>query len=307
MNERNQTIVDLYRSGTPLLMITKQTKVSIPTVYKALKQSGTPLRVEEKALPEQAKAAIAFEYLHYVSVAELRRKYNCTHEKIMATLQEYQIAPISACIRENPAFLEHYFENIDTPAKAYWLGWIITDGAVMQKSHAISMTLRQEDEDVLYALQDDLKLSGHIRPFQEKYTSFHVSSKIMCQDLAKYGIVQNKTSTVRFPDLQENLVPHLIRGAFEGDGWISIMSRYGKPTYELGFTGNGTTVAQFNSIVSAAIQKPEKHITPNHSIWKVRWSSKAEVDAILHWMYKDCGICYLKRKRDKYHQIHFGN
>lgn len=305
MTERDQAIIDLYRSEASMALIVQRAHVSIPTVYKTLKKNGIPLRVQERRLDESTKLAILYDYSHYSSISKLRHKYNCSYDKIISVLREFSAPEISACARQNPAFLERYFEVIDSPAKAYWLGWLITDGSV--NSHAISMTLREEDEDILYALQDDLKLSGHVSPFQEKYVTFKVTSKAMSQDLSVYGIVQNKTSSVCFPALPDSLLPHLIRGAFEGDGWISIMARNGKPIYELGFTGNEKTVAQFNTIVSAAIQKPQKHITPNHSIWKVRWSSKPEVDAILHWMYQDCGVCYLKRKRDKYLQIHSSN
>lgn len=60
----------------------------------------------------------------------------------------------------------------------------------------------------------------------------------MKKDLEKYGIVPQKTYSVEMPQLDEIMMPHLIRGMIDGDGWISYKS------HQLGFCGNEKTVTQ---------------------------------------------------------------
>ena len=53
-----------------------------------------------------------------------------------------------------------------------------------------------------------------------------LSSKHMCESLEKYGLTQNKTFTITFPNfLNEKLIPHFIRGYFDGDGTTSVFKR----------------------------------------------------------------------------------
>lgn len=43
----------------------------------------------------------------------------------------------------------------------------------------------------------------------------------MAMDLSKFGVVPRKTSTTFLPEIKESLMPHLIRGLIDGDGWIT--------------------------------------------------------------------------------------
>lgn len=46
-----------------------------------------------------------------------------------------------------------------------------------------------------------------------------LASKYMCNTVEKWGLTQAKTFTINFPDfLPEELIPHFIRGYFDGDG-----------------------------------------------------------------------------------------
>jgi intein-encoded DNA endonuclease-like protein len=43
----------------------------------------------------------------------------------------------------------------------------------------------------------------------------------MVADLEKWGCVENKTFKLNFPDfISEELIPHFIRGYFDGDGSV---------------------------------------------------------------------------------------
>lgn len=59
----------------------------------------------------------------------------------------------------------------------------------------------------------------------------------LVNDLSKYNLIPNKTYTVLTPKIQTNLLSHLYRGIFDGDGWIT--NRWVKnriPSYEVCFS-----------------------------------------------------------------------
>ena len=151
---------------------------------------------------------------------------------------------------------DNYFENIDTQKKAYWLGWMVTDGYVITKlntkrqgcinTNHIGLHLQKKDLSVLEDFKKDLS-SDYPITFREKRTSkvvkgdkeqiiksnesctFEFSSAKMIQNLAKYGVVQNKTYDIGFPELlKPEFYPGFIAGVISGDGCIDIKRNHDK-------------------------------------------------------------------------------
>jgi len=59
-----------------------------------------------------------------------------------------------------------------------------------------------------------------------------ITSKEMVSDLIKHGCFPNKTFTLRFPNINQKLIHHFMRGYFDGDG--SIYNGQQKNWYILG-------------------------------------------------------------------------
>ena len=145
---------------------------------------------------------------------------------------------------------DNYFETIDTQKKAYWLGWLVTDGYVKTSVNSkrnglitvnkIGLHLQKTDLDVLEDFNKDLKSSFPISfragrtikaviANKEKVINtkesctLDISSAKMIQDLAKYGIHQNKTYDIGFPKaLDSKFYSGFIAGVISGDGCIDI-------------------------------------------------------------------------------------
>ena len=47
-----------------------------------------------------------------------------------------------------------------------------------------------------------------------------LNSDKLVSDIEKLGVVERKTLTLTFPNLREDLIPHFIRGYFDGDGSV---------------------------------------------------------------------------------------
>lgn len=123
---------------------------------------------------------------------------------------------------------EDYFETIDTPDKAYWLGFIYADGYITT-SNRWGIELQYNDISHLQLLNKCLNSNVEIKSRLKKSPSgsinkvayILISNKKMYLDLLKNGVIKNKTYTLEFP--KENIIPdslmnHFIRGLFDGDG-----------------------------------------------------------------------------------------
>jgi hypothetical protein len=219
---------------------------------------------------------------------------------------------------------DNYFENIDSQKKAYWLGWLITDGYVVSKlntkrqgihtTNHIGLHLQKTDYSVLEELKTELKATypistrkrsicktkdGKIINSNESCT-FEFSSAKMIQDLAKYGIHQNKTYDVTFPkELESKYYPGFIAGVISGDGCINVKLNHGK-TYILRCLIAGTfdLIDNIKNILVKEIGvNPDKKITKNKDS-KCLYTlelNQTETIALYNWLQKN-GISLMERK-----------
>lgn len=224
---------------------------------------------------------------------------------------------------------DNYFEKINSQKKAYWLGWLITDGYVITKLNtnrgicnvnSIGLKLQSKDRYVLEDFKKDLNTDISIKTIKDRkafeYTNkitnktvcikggeqaeFHFSSAKMIQDLAKYGIHQNKTYDVTFPkELESKYYPGFIAGVISGDGCINIKLNHGK-TYLLRCLIAGTfdLIDNIKNILVKEIGvNPDKKVTKNKDS-KCLYTlelNQTETIALYYWLQKN-GISLMERK-----------
>ena len=118
----------------------------------------------------------------------------------------------------------NYFDEIDTPEKAYILGLLYTDGCRCDRDmhYQIVLKLQDTDVDILYKMQECLQSNrplkyiitepkmfpnGKIYSPKNQYALI-IDNKQIATSLEKWGIIPNKTYTLKFPDfLPEKLYP----------------------------------------------------------------------------------------------------
>ena len=135
------------------------------------------------------------------------------------------------CFRDSAlptSFNPRFFEQTDNPEVAYWVGFIAADGCVTPTSCGtpqISIALHPRDRDHLLLFRDYIGAS-HCRLY-ERTQNILLDMKIAHRDLrdglAMWGLVRNKTYDFReAPELwsRPGIVPHLLRGLWDGDGCI---------------------------------------------------------------------------------------
>jgi len=119
---------------------------------------------------------------------------------------------------------DQFFNKIDTPIKAYLLGWIASDGHINIRGFKIAM--HQKDIDILEYFQKNICNEIPIKKFKTKTSllcSYEVNSKQISKDLCLLLNIApgKKSNTVCFPNIASNFYYDFIRGYFEGDGSVN--------------------------------------------------------------------------------------
>ena len=157
--------------------------------------------------------------------------FNCSAGPIERVLKEHGITLRSHReSRKKYEYDEMYFSQIDTPDKAYWLGFLYADGFITKSnggSRVLGITLAEPEpiEKFKLALKSNAKTRVYkkVNGYSDKSIEYKITffSNQLTSDLEKWGCVERKTFKLKFPDfLDEKLVPHFVRGYFDGDGSV---------------------------------------------------------------------------------------
>jgi hypothetical protein len=123
----------------------------------------------------------------------------------------------------------HFFDDIDTEAKAYWLGFITADGCVMGKGR-LAINLAAIDASHLEKLNADIGSDYPVRlgPSSKSATGmarWYASSIPLVSALGALGVTPRKSATVAPWDGPPGLMPHYWRGMVDGDGGMSLRTQ----------------------------------------------------------------------------------
>ena len=250
-------------------------------------------------------------YEHGTTINELTQIFRTSYKKVTEILTDNGIeirtksdAQKKYCVNSN------YFDEIDTPNKAYFLGFLYTDGCVHMSNnkYSISLTLQEEDVHILESFRKELetdkplyysKLNDKNNNWKNTY-SLQINDKHMCKMLSeKWGCFQNKSLDLKFPqNLDHNLYSHFIRGCIDGDGTISR-----NPTKRsVGFIGTLDMCENISKILN-------ENCGANFSMYKqanvyiIYAGLKRGAINVLDYIYKDAEL-YLYRKHDIYTELY---
>jgi hypothetical protein len=203
------------------------------------------------------------------------------------------------------------FDLIDTEEKAYWLGFIIADGSVRKHkggSLYLKLALSSKDKNHLEKfkkfLKSDNKIStykvGNSQTSEKIYETceFQTGKKEITSTLEQYGIVPSKSFSIEFPDVSEELVRHLIRGIWDGDG--SVLYRANNKKYPNNFSpevqlcGNKYILDSVQNIFEQKLGIIPSKLSTVSSIFLFRKNTRP-AKKIIEYLYKDSSI-YLDRK-----------
>ena len=193
------------------------------TITKFAKKIGI-YQKPEKLLTEEQEKDIEKRYYSTTSI-ELAKEYGVSSSKIS---QIWMRADLRGKVNRTYYLNENYFENIDNDEKAYWIGFIASDGCIYQsndnRQDMLSIILSSKDKKHLEKLKKALETNKPLSTRKKdnfEYVSLQISSNKISKDLQKIGITPRKTYNVQWPKIPERFLPAYVRGYFDGDGHIS--------------------------------------------------------------------------------------
>tara|TARA_Y100000310_G_scaffold109362_1_gene107809 strand:- start:1521 stop:2636 length:1116 start_codon:yes stop_codon:yes gene_type:complete len=127
--------------------------------------------------------------------------------------------------RKNPNkkyfFDEGFFNKIVSEEKAYFLGWIASDGYIGENN--FSLYINKKDVYILEQLKNLICPEIPIRNKPINLKGFTINSKRLSERLRNLLNIkegEKKSKVVNFPEMEEFLKWHFLRGYFDGDGTI---------------------------------------------------------------------------------------
>lgn len=203
-----------------------------------------------------------------------------------------------------------YFNKIDTEEKAYWLGFLMADGCIHQRNgqDRLSLVVSIKDKNHLEKFKKSLSFEGPIIDYTKKsglfiglvHSYIRITSQLLSNDLAKMGCTPRKTLTLQFPELNNDLVHHFIRGYFDGDGSVFISKekhwRNSNIFSIIHFRFTGTKA--FLSVLDKKINLSGRLIqVKNSKVYELSYKRNKKAKQFYNYLYKDATI-FLERKKE---------
>ena len=206
-----------------------------------------------------------------------------------------------------------FFEVINTPEKAYWLGFLYADGgiSIRKKSYSLRINLKKEDDEHLKKFLKAIKGEK----FSVKYTTKHTKEKDyygcyvnindnkMVTDLINKGCVPKKSLILQFPSEEQVpsfLISHFLRGYFDGDGsiWYRIVhSETGTKYFHFSLLGT----LDFLSKVQEILQLEHIKLDKQNNHYSLPLCGNKRIYEVLKYLYQNSNSdIELTRKRNKF-------
>lgn len=229
-------------------------------------------------------------------------------------------------------FDQKFFEKIDTEEKAYILGFIYADGcnSLHPSTGCLSIAQMEKDVDILEKIKLAMKSTYPIKEEEnkwggtEKRFTFYVYGNKIERQLINLGVVHKKSLILKFPDfIPDSLMPHFIRGYFDGDGSVwdgkrkkMMVKNERKPgeyrerivhNVKFNFTGSNTFIPYLQEYLIEKLGLSKTKINyskakDDHRHCMIEYSGRKNLLKLYDYMYSSASI-YGERKKAKFEKI----
>ena len=210
------------------------------------------------------------------------------------------------CVLENikrTKDINHFYFDTVNNENSYYLGFLAADGTVRKDRNEIKVGLSKVDKEFLInfknKLQSEKEVKDYITTKGFEVSEFCFSSLNIKTQLAKYGIVPNKT----YKGLDLNLIPELfklpfIKGFFDGDGSIV----YNKNTKQVKISFTSHTKEFLKQINEYFENQGHIYRDKRSDVYELEFSTNPSL-RILYLFYETIKSPCLARKYNKYLEI----
>lgn len=193
-----------------------------------------------------------------------------------------------------------FFNKIDSPEKAYILGFWCADGHLTipkQCKTTFSIGFTSADFEHLNLIKCLMRLEHPVKITRDNCYRIVIGNKNLGKSLTDLGFDSNKSITAKYPPIKNELSSHFIRGVFDGDGCITrgFRKKDHRPYLDVHLCGTESLLYSINE------KLPESASVRRHgeNMYRIVFSQK-KAFSVLKWIYEDSEGLRLKRKHDRY-------
>jgi len=243
------------------------------------------------------------------SYLKIGKRYGVDPTTVMNRLRTlHGFAPRAVGGPRKHLVVEDYFDWIDTPEKAYFLGLLMADGYNLEGS---MVALDMVDVELVAAFRDavcptrTLKILKRTRHRGQTIYACRVKSKRLSLSLANAGVRQKKSFTATYPkSVPDHLQSHFIRGLFDGDGSVFFSfcknpGRYRKGNLRI--VGTRAVLVRVRAELKSRLSV-RSTIRPMKAVFELYVSGNCQIKRVRDWLYTLAGT-FLSRKRDRLNSI----
>lgn len=187
-----------------------------------------------------------------------------------------------------------YFDRIDSFDKAYFLGLIVSSGYVKGGDYGIvSLSLDSHEQYVLELLRTSIGSDNQIvdrMTRNRSVSTFTVRSMELVKSLRRYGFDVDNGERDCFPILSNDMMPHFIRGIFDGSGWISTVN------HEIGFCGKRNVIDGLRQFLVEKLMVSQNSVSEDRGMFRVAWGKDDDFARICAYIYENKENCYFIQK-----------
>ena len=171
-----------------------------------------------KNISKETNIPLSSIYSHFLKCS-INCDSNLKHKKGKAYNSEIEIK------HQNYSVNKDYLNEVDSEDKAYFLGWMLSDGFITGKNR-FGLKLKKKDgyiiSEMFSKFSTNYKIYNSKESSKQKFCGMFLSSNKMVENLIKWGCRHNKTEKgFNVPQIPEEFFRHFIRGYFDGDGCIA--------------------------------------------------------------------------------------
>lgn len=258
--------------------------------------------------------SVVASYLMGAQTIDLARQHNVSQHCIIYNLKKKNIK-----CRGNVKYKINntLFNKIDSPSKAYFLGFALGDGHIYipkgKNTWRFTLEIKHSDSELL---SDFNKLLSYDKPLitrnrerkgkTTKSSSLIIYNQEICNDLIRAGIGPNKSFTAQLPSLDQHLVRHLVRGLIDSDG--SISKRPHKNDFTFDFIGSLDICDNISKFLFAHNIYNKTIVLHQYSglLGRILMYRKKDLIKLRALLYDNAQL-YLKRKKMIFDKISYKN
>lgn len=188
--------------------------------------------------------------------------------------------------------IKNIFRDIND-ISSYWAGFIAADGNI-SGYNKFSLGVAEKDKLQLFRFMNDIKSTHKVSIRKDKFHSISIRDTDVCESLlTNFNIMPRKSLSFKVPNLSREMMPHFLRGLFDGDGCISHSGKYLHISLCSGSLACIDSVRDFiynECWISSSIGGTERAYT-------IQYCGSSAVE-VVRLLYEDASR-YLERKRDR--------